>query len=164
MTTKKDKGAVSKKEESKNEVMLSGSFSLADIPKYLETVNGEIEKIEEFLDENSHGKASLLEIEDLCRQKEKGRAELTVMLGQILRKEDYFKKASKELGGTEKFKFKGCSMTVVKKAFRMEFQRSLAIDKRDELILVKSEVEKYLTDDHKAKAAFENLSKLLVKK
>ena len=149
--------------KNKNEIMLSNEFSLADIPNYLKAVETALDKIEEALDENSHAKAGLLEIDGLHRNGENGRDELTVMLGQILRKEDYFKKAAKVLNRDGNFKFKGCTMTVVKKAFKREFDRSLMVDKRIELLKVKEELEKYLTDDHKAKAAFKNLSKILIK-
>lgn len=158
-TKKKGEIAVRKQDD----VMLAANFSLEDIPAYLEKVEEELERIEEELDGNSHAKAGLLEIQDRCFKGEAGRGELTLGLAQILRKEEFFKKAAKVLGHSQRFTFKGLSMTTVRKAYNVEYQRSILIEKMQKLKGVKDELEKYLTDDHKAKAAFKNLSNLLAK-
>ena len=141
--------------------MVASNFSLEDIPTYLDKVEEEMERIEEELDANSHGKAKQLEIENLCFQGEQGRNELVQGLAQITRKEEFFKKAAKILGHSQSFKFMGIGMTTVKKAYTTEYNRSLLVDKKKKLKEVKSELEKYLTDDHKAKAAFKNWKGML---
>lgn len=146
------------------ELSLKGEFSIDNIPEYLDRVNQKIEEIESILDKDKHPHCVLLEIEGVMTKGEKGREEIIERFAQILRKEDYYKKSCKELGIRKTYKFKGLSMKVVKEAFKSQMNRIELFEQRSDMLSAKSELEKYVSEDHKAKVAMQNLAKILGEK
>jgi hypothetical protein len=149
------------KSQNKNEVSVVGAFSLENLPEYIESVNEKIKNLEEFLEFEDDTINTKLGIKGLYKNGQQGIVEMTSKLSQILRKKDYWDKASKVMGSNAEYKFNGVSINEVKKAFKSQYGLIEAHDNLKKLREVKSELEKYLTDEHKAKALVSNISEIL---
>ena len=147
----------------KNEVATNDTFSLEKIPDYLEGVKKELEITSKAINTPTPKISKDLKISEERHEGLYGRTVLVRKLSEIIMKEHYWKKAVKEVGMIEgsEFKFKEHCLSDIRKAFKSEFSISLMIDKHQKLNEIKTELEKYLTDDHKAKAAFENLASIM---
>lgn len=117
------------------------------------------------LDSKPSDVAIKLEIHPLRSSGDKGRKALIGKLAELTMKEHFWKISLKSLGAEKgiKFMFKGCNMSEIKKCFKTEFDMNVMFDKWTKLVEIKAELEKFLTDDQKAKAAFENLTKIMSK-